>query len=79
MVVGQQVAEKLGIPAVLALPIPMEVPTREVPWAGMAIPRWWPLGAEAGHLLGVKGPAMMFGRTLDRWREVGPGATPWPA
>ena len=42
MVVGQHVAEKLGIPAVLALPIPMYVPAREFPWAGMAIPRWWP-------------------------------------
>jgi sterol 3beta-glucosyltransferase len=29
VVVGQHVAEKLGIPAVLALPIPMYVPTRE--------------------------------------------------
>jgi sterol 3beta-glucosyltransferase len=44
VVVGQHVAEKLGIPAVLALPIPMDVPTREVPWAGRAIPRWWPPG-----------------------------------
>jgi sterol 3beta-glucosyltransferase len=42
VVVGQHVAEKLGIPAVLALPIPMYVPTREFPWAGRAIPRWWP-------------------------------------
>ena len=42
VVVGQHVAETLGIPAVLALPIPMEGPTREVPWAGRAIPRWWP-------------------------------------
>jgi sterol 3beta-glucosyltransferase len=33
VVVGQHVAEKLGIPAVLALPIPMYVPTREFPWA----------------------------------------------
>lgn len=41
VVVGQHVAEKLGIPAVLALPIPMYVPTREFPWAGIAIPRWW--------------------------------------
>jgi sterol 3beta-glucosyltransferase len=42
VVVGQHVTEKLGIPAVLALPIPMYVPTREFPWAGRAIPRWWP-------------------------------------
>lgn len=26
-----------------------------------------------------RGPAMMFGRTVDRWRDVGPAATPWPA
>ena len=31
-----------GHQAVLALPIPMYVPTREFPWAGIEIPRWWP-------------------------------------
>jgi sterol 3beta-glucosyltransferase len=56
VVVGQHVAEKLGIPAVLALPIPMYVPTREFPWAGMAIPRWWPLALNRATFLGVKGP-----------------------
>jgi hypothetical protein len=45
VVVGQHVAEKLGIPAVLALPIPMYVPTRE-----------FPLGAEPGHFLAGEGP-----------------------
>jgi sterol 3beta-glucosyltransferase len=79
VVVGQHVAEKLGIPAVLALPIPMYVPTREFPWAGMAIPRWWPSALNRATFLGVKGPAMMFGRTVDRWRDVGPAAPPWPA
>ena len=79
VVVGQHVAEKLGIPAVLALPIPMYVPTREVPWAGRAIARWWPSALNRATCLGVKGPAMMFGRTIDRWRDVGPAATPWPA
>jgi sterol 3beta-glucosyltransferase len=79
VVVGQHVAEKLGIPAVLALPIPMYVPTREFPWAGIAIPRWWPSALNRATFLGVKGPAMMFGRTVDRWRDVGPVATPWPA
>jgi sterol 3beta-glucosyltransferase len=79
VVVGHHVAEKLGIPAVLALPIPRYVPTREFPWAGMAIPRWWPSALNRATVLGVKGPAMMFGRTVDRWRDVGPAATPWPA
>jgi sterol 3beta-glucosyltransferase len=79
VVVGQHVTEKLGIPAVLALPIPMYVPTREFPWAGMAIPRWWPSALNRATFLGVKGPAMMFGRTVDRWRDGGPAATPWPA
>ena len=68
-----------GHEAVLALPIPMYVPTREVPWAGIAIPRWWPSALNRATFLGVKGPAMMFGRTVDRWREIGPAATPWPA
>ncbi|GAA3392764.1 glycosyltransferase [Cryptosporangium minutisporangium] len=34
VIAGQHVAEKLGIPAVLALPMPMYVPTRQFPWPG---------------------------------------------
>jgi sterol 3beta-glucosyltransferase len=65
VIAGQHVAERLGCPAVLALPIPMYVPTREFPWPGQPMPRVVPNRAT---FLGMKGSAMMFGRTVDRWR-----------
>ncbi len=65
VIAGQHVAERLGIPAVLALPIPMYVPTREFPWPGQPLPRVVP---NRMSFLGMKGPAMMFARTVDRWR-----------
>jgi sterol 3beta-glucosyltransferase len=64
---GQHVAERLGRPAVLALAIPMYVPTREFPWPGQPMPRIVPNRAT---FLGMKAPAMMFGRTVDRWRAT---------
>ncbi len=67
VVAGQHVAERLGRPAVLALPIPMYVPTREFPWPGQPMPRLVPNRAT---FLGMKGPAMVFGRTVDRWRAT---------
>ena len=37
------------------------------------------LGAESGHLSRGEGPGDDVRPPLDRWREVGPAATPWPA
>ena len=34
--------EALGVPTVLALPIPMYVPTPEFSWPGVPLPAWWP-------------------------------------
>jgi sterol 3beta-glucosyltransferase len=59
---GQHVAERLGIPAVLASPIPVYVPTREFSWPGVAAPAWLPRALNRATYLGMKGPAMMFGR-----------------
>lgn len=67
VIAGQHVAERLGRPAVLALPIPMYVPTREFPWPGQPLPRLIPNRAT---FLGMKGPAVMFGHTVDRWRAT---------
>ncbi|TCO58320.1 glycosyltransferase [Actinocrispum wychmicini] len=66
---GQHVAEALGIPAVLALPVPMYVPTREFPWPGAGFPPWLPASANRATFLGMKAPVAMFGRVVDRWRE----------
>ena len=69
IIAGQHVAEALGVPAVLALPIPMYVPTREFPWPGVGLPAWLPPVVNRATFLGMKAPAAMFGRVVDRWRE----------
>ncbi|MEC3975809.1 glycosyltransferase [Amycolatopsis sp. H20-H5] len=69
IIAGQHVAEALGVPAVLALPIPMYVPTRQFPWPGVGVPAWLPAAANCATFLGMKAPAAMFGRVVDRWRE----------
>ncbi|RSM70846.1 glycosyltransferase [Actinoplanes sp. ATCC 53533] len=66
---GQHIAEKLGVPAVLALPMPMYVPTREFPWPGQQFPAWLPAGVNRLTYAGMKAPAVVFGRTVDRWRD----------
>ncbi|SDT80403.1 glycosyltransferase [Actinoplanes derwentensis] len=66
---GQHIAEKLDIPAVLALPMPMYVPTREFPWPGQQLPSWLPAPVNRLTYAGMKAPALMFGRTVDRWRS----------
>ena len=68
IVAGQHVAEALGIPAVLALPIPMYVPTREFPWPGVELPAWLPRALNRVTFAGMKSTAM-FGGVVDRWRR----------
>jgi sterol 3beta-glucosyltransferase len=68
VIAGQHVAERLGIPAVLALAIPVYVPTREFSWPGVAAPAWLPRALNRATYLGMRGPAVLFGRTVDRWR-----------
>lgn len=65
---GQHVAEKLSVPAVLALPMPMYVPTGQFPWPGLQFPAWLPVGMNRLTYAGMKVPAVVFGRTVDRWR-----------
>lgn len=66
---GQHVAEKLGVPAVLASPIPMYVPTREFPWPGQSLPVRLPAAMNRVTFLGMKAASVAFGRTVDAWRE----------
>lgn len=68
VIAGQHVAEKLGVPAVLALPMPMYVLTCQFPWPGQVFPQWLPAGLNRTTYAGMKAPAMIFGRTVDRWR-----------
>ena len=66
---GQHVAEKLGVPAVLASPIPMYVPTREFPWPGQSLPTRLPAAMNRVTFLGMKAASLAFGRTVDAWRQ----------
>ncbi|MBT2523453.1 glycosyltransferase [Arthrobacter sp. ISL-28] len=69
IIAGQHVAEALGVPAVLALPIPVYVPTREFAWPGVGLPTRLPAVLNRATYLGMKAPAAIFGRVVDRWRE----------
>jgi sterol 3beta-glucosyltransferase len=68
VIAGQHVAEKLGVPAVLGLPIPMYVPTRAFPWPGQQFSPSLPGFLNRATFAGMKAPAVVFGRTVDRWR-----------
>lgn len=63
------VAEHLGVPCVLGLTVPMHVPTREFAWPGVALPGGLPGALNRASYLGMRAPAVMFGRTVDRWRR----------
>ena len=78
IIAGQHVAEALGIPAVLGLPLPMYVPTREFPWPGQSLPFGLPGPVNRATFAGMRLPAMMFGRVIDRWRRDTLGLPPRP-
>ena len=52
---GQHIAEKLGVPAVLALPMPMYVPTGQFPWPGQQFPGMAAGRCESSDLRGDEG------------------------
>lgn len=66
---GQHIAEVLHVPAVLALPLPMYVPTKEFAWAGSAMPTHLPGFLNKLTYLGMKGPEIMFGKVVEQWRQ----------
>lgn len=68
IIAAPHLAEKLGVPAVLALTVPMYVPTREFPWPGQSLPTWLPGPVNRATFLGMKAPELMFRRVVDRWR-----------
>ncbi|WP_211341571.1 glycosyltransferase [Myceligenerans xiligouense] len=69
IVAGQHVAEALRVPAVLGLPIPMYVPTREFAWPGAEITARLPGILNRATFLGMRSTTAMFGRVVDRWRR----------
>ncbi len=75
---GQHVAEALGVPAVLGLPLPMYVPTHEFPWPGQSLPFRLPGWLNRATFTGMRLPASMFGRVIDHWRRDTLGLRPRP-
>jgi sterol 3beta-glucosyltransferase len=69
IIAAPHVAELLGVPAVLALTVPMYVPTGEFPWPGVSLPAGLPGVLNRASFRGMAAPAVMFGRVVDRWRE----------
>ncbi|ROO51973.1 sterol 3beta-glucosyltransferase [Micromonospora sp. Llam0] len=65
---GQHIAEKLGVPSVMALPTPVYVPTRQFPWPGQQLSKRLPAGLNRLTYAGMKAVTVMFGRTVDQWR-----------
>jgi sterol 3beta-glucosyltransferase len=76
IIAGQHVAEALGVPAVLGLPLPMYVPTREFRWPGAPLPAGLPGALNRASYLGMRVPAVAFGRVVDKWRERTVGLPP---
>lgn len=70
IIAGQHVAEALGVPAVLGLPLPLYVPTREFRWSGAPLPAWLPGALNRLTYLGMKMPAVTFGGVVDKWRAT---------
>jgi sterol 3beta-glucosyltransferase len=69
---GPHIAEKLGVPAVLALPLPLYAPTGEFPWPGQDLPHTLPHVVNRVSYLGMRGTEVMFGRVVDQFRaELG--------
>lgn len=64
---GPTIAERLGVPAVLGLPLPMYVPTREFAWLGVDLP-WLPDWANRASYVGMKANMLAFAGALDRFR-----------
>ena len=65
---GPHLAEKLGVPAVLGLPLPMYVPTCEFAWPGMDLPRL-PAWGNRVSFTGMQGTVLAFGKVIDDWRN----------
>ena len=69
IIAAPHLGEKLGVPVVLALTVPLYVPTRAFAWPGQALPGWLPGMLNRASYLGMRAPQMMFARTVDQWRR----------
>ena len=69
VIAAPHLGESLGIPVVLALTVPLYVPTNAFAWPGQALPDWLPGPANRASYLGMRAPQLMFARVVDRWRR----------
>lgn len=69
IIAAPHLAEKLDIPAVLALTVPLYVPTREFAWPGQHLPARLPGVLNRASYLGMRAPQLMFGKVVDTWRR----------
>lgn len=69
IIAAPHLGEKLGVPVVLALTVPIYVPTRAFAWPGLALPGWLPGPLNRASYLGMRAPQLMFASTVDRWRR----------
>lgn len=75
---GAHIAEKLGIPAMLAIPLPVFVPTGEFP--NIVFPNW-KLGSGYNRLtytLALKGARAQYGKLVQAFRQETLGLLPQP-
>ena len=75
---GSHIAEKLGIPAMLAIPLPVFVPTGEFP--NIVFPNW-KLGSGYNRLtytLALKGARAQYGKLVQAFRQETLGLQPQP-
>jgi len=69
IIAAPHLAEKLDIPAVLALTVPLYVPTREFAWPGQHLPARLPRVLNRVSYLGMRAPQLMFGKVVHTWRR----------
>ncbi|MEJ3655105.1 glycosyltransferase [Actinomycetes bacterium KLBMP 9759] len=69
IIAAPHLGEVLGVPVVLALTVPLYLPTRAFAWPGQALPRRLPGALNRASYLGMRAPQMMFARTVDQWRR----------
>lgn len=67
-VAAPHLAERLGIPAMLASPLPGFTPTSAFPSPILPFARLGPLN-KASHLLSIRGADILFAKIVRQWRE----------
>ncbi len=72
---GEHIAEKLGVPAFAAFPMPLYTPTREFPSPFFPVGSLGPFNKASHQLLAKIGPAM-YGGPIRAWRRDALGLPP---